>query len=294
MDESDLIVHLSRQTDRRVTLVDALVLDRGVEASMESVLEAADGDIVLFDVLSESHQAVIGAVLVELQNREKKPLFVAGSSAIESALTQAWQASGQLPDVEEAPQPALCVAPIIAVSGSCSPVTNRQIDWAVAHGFVDVELDVATLGGFSQPESALSAVANRIVKEHDAGRSVIVHPSRGASDGWLTDRIIDRKAASSLGQMLGRILDLVLQARRVRRIAVAGGDTAGDVARALGIEALQMVAPLAPGAPLCRARSPRQCVDGVELTLKGGQVGGVNFFGMVQSASDWTGNQVSR
>jgi uncharacterized protein YgbK (DUF1537 family) len=74
-----------------------------------------------------------------------------------------------------------------------------------------------------------------------------------------------------------------LQARRVHRIAVAGGDTAGDVARAIGIEALQFVGPLAPGAPLCRAVSRRPYVDGVEFTFKGGQVGCEDFFGVVQS-----------
>jgi uncharacterized protein YgbK (DUF1537 family) len=92
--------------------------------------------------------------------------------------------------------------------------------------------------------------------------------------------------------MLGHVLDQVLQVRRVRRIAVAGGDTAGDVARALGIETLQIAAPLAAGAPLCRARSRRHHVDGVEFTFKGGQVGGENFFGVVQSPDQCIGNPV--
>ncbi len=286
MDESDVSVHLSKQTKRPVTLIDVLVLDRGVNASMERILQAADGDIVLFDTLTESHLATIGAVLIELQRQENKPLFVAGSSGIESSLTQAWQDSRRLVDTEEMPRSASPVEPVIAVSGSCSPVTERQIDWALTHGYVEASLDVVTLSRSGHLESGLSAIAKRIIKEHDAGRSVIVHTSRGAPDARVADRFARDDAAATPGQMLGRVLDLVLQARRVRRVAVAGGDTAGDVARALGIEALQMVAPLATGAPLCKARSRRPYIDGVEFTFKGGQVGGDDFFGMVQSASD--------
>jgi 3-oxoisoapionate kinase len=286
MDESDLRVHLSRQTDRLVTLIDGLALDQGVAEVTERVSQAADGDIILFDALTDAHLATIGAVLIELQRQENKPLFVAGSSGIESALTQAWKDRGMLKDAGEVVQPASPVEPIVAVSGSCSPVTDRQIGWALEHGFLEASLDVAALSSSRDLESELSAIANRIVKEHDAGRSVIVHTSRGAPDDRLAVRLAGNSAAATPGQMLGRVLDLVLQSRIVCRFAVAGGDTAGDVARTLGIEALQMVAPLAPGAPLCQARSRRPYVDGVEFTFKGGQVGREDFFGVVQSPSN--------
>jgi uncharacterized protein YgbK (DUF1537 family) len=285
MDESDLVVHLSRQTDRSVTLIDVLVLDCGVEAAMERLLQAADGNIVLFDAMTESHLATIGAVLIELQRQENKPLFVAGSSAVESALTRAWNEKGLLTESDETAPSTSPVEPIIVVSGSCSPVTGRQIEWALAHGFAEAPLDVATLARGGQLELALSAIARRVIEEHDAGRSVIVHTSRGARDARLAERIGGSDQAATPGQMLGRVLDLVLQSRRVSRVAIAGGDTAGDVARTLGIETLRMVAPLAPGAPLCQARSRRPYVDGVEFTFKGGQVGGEDFFGVVQSLS---------
>jgi uncharacterized protein YgbK (DUF1537 family) len=286
MNESDLCVHLSRQTDRSVTLIDVLALDRGAEAVTEQVSQAPADSIVLFDALTEAHLTTIGAVLIELQRQENKPLFVAGSSGIETALTQAWRNRGMLEDASEAPQPASPVEPIVAVSGSCSPVTDRQIAWALAHGFAEAPLDVATLSGSRELDSALSAIANRIIKEHDAGRSVIVHTSRGAPDARVTARLGSDDIDATPGQMLGRVLDLVLPERRVGRIAVAGGDTAGDVARTLGIEALQMLAPLAPGAPLCQAHSRRPEVDGIEFTFKGGQVGREDFFSVVQSPSN--------
>jgi uncharacterized protein YgbK (DUF1537 family) len=62
------------------------------------------------------------------------------------------------------------------------------------------------------------------------------------------------------------------------RLAVAGGDTSGHALRALGLDALSALAPLATGAPLCRGLSADPAIDGVEITLKGGQMGGPDFF----------------
>jgi uncharacterized protein YgbK (DUF1537 family) len=62
---------------------------------------------------------------------------------------------------------------------------------------------------------------------------------------------------------------------------VAGGDTSGHVVRQVGIEVLEVVMPLAPGAPLCRASSGRASVDGLEIVLKGGQIGQADFFGTI-------------
>jgi uncharacterized protein YgbK (DUF1537 family) len=63
---------------------------------------------------------------------------------------------------------------------------------------------------------------------------------------------------------------------------VAGGDSSGEVASALGISALSVAGGLAPGAPLCRAWSDDVRRDGLEIVLKGGQIGEASFFGAVR------------
>jgi uncharacterized protein YgbK (DUF1537 family) len=75
-----------------------------------------------------------------------------------------------------------------------------------------------------------------------------------------------------------RLLDRV----PLRRVVVAGGDSSGEVASALGIEALSVQAGMAPGAPLCRAWSNLASRDGLEIVLKGGQIGPASFFGAVR------------
>ncbi|WP_040503227.1 nucleotide-binding domain containing protein, partial [Herbaspirillum lusitanum] len=65
------------------------------------------------------------------------------------------------------------------------------------------------------------------------------------------------------------------------RVAIAGGDSSGEVAGALDISALSVCAAMSPGAPLCRAWSDNPRRDGLEVVLKGGQVGARSFFGDV-------------
>ena len=67
----------------------------------------------------------------------------------------------------------------------------------------------------------------------------------------------------------------------VRRLLVAGGDSSSFAAATLGIQALTMIAPLAPGAPLCRAHASGSPADGIEINFKGGQVGTDDYFGRV-------------
>ena len=57
----------------------------------------------------------------------------------------------------------------------------------------------------------------------------------------------------SLGKQMGKLLRELLTASRVKRAIIAGGDTASHAGRELGAYALTMLAPMAPGAPLCRA-----------------------------------------
>lgn len=70
----------------------------------------------------------------------------------------------------------------------------------------------------------------------------------------------------------------VLGRSNVRRVAVAGGDTSSYIASQLDIQAVEMIAPAAPGAPLCRIHSEGGTLEGMEIVFKGGQMGRKDFF----------------
>ena len=81
-----------------------------------------------------------------------------------------------------------------------------------------------------------------------------------------------------IGSGLGRVLDTLVREARLTRVVISGGDTSGHAAAMLGIDALTAIAPVAPGSPLCRAYAPDPARDGLQLALKGGQVGADDFF----------------
>jgi uncharacterized protein YgbK (DUF1537 family) len=151
-------------------------------------------------------------------------------------------------------------------------VTARQIRWAKAKGFRDVTLDSAALLAGTNFERTIQAAVNAAIRHLESNRSVIVHTGRRMPHAKSA------KTAKILGSALGEVLRRVLVQRKIRRLCIAGGDTSSYAARALGIEAIEMLAPLTPGAPLCRAHAPGSPADGLEVVFKGGQVGAVDYF----------------
>jgi uncharacterized protein YgbK (DUF1537 family) len=84
-----------------------------------------------------------------------------------------------------------------------------------------------------------------------------------------------------LGAQQGLVLRGILRQAGVHRAAVAGGDTCGHVLKQLAVSTLEFIRPLGVAAPLCRAGSPDADIDGMQIALKGGQLGEEDFFGSV-------------
>ncbi len=272
MDEADLRVHLGKQTQLPVQLIDVLTLD--AEFNWRKSIGDFHG-ITLFDTLRDEHLASIGLAIDELQQREAKPLFTAGSSGVGYALVEQWRRTRKISG-STVERPGKSVAQTLIVSGSCSPVTERQIQHAIARGFAEVAVDTPAVGAGEQ--AATEAAAERALHYLSEKRSVIVHTARGTGDARMQQNLA---TPQQLGDTLAHVLRPALQTRSLQRVAVTGGDTSGHVARRIGIEALEMIGPLAPGAPLCRARSQANWLDGIEITFKGGQVGHDDFFEVV-------------
>jgi 3-oxoisoapionate kinase len=121
----------------------------------------------------------------------------------------------------------------------------------------------------------------------ESGQSVLFYSARGPADPVLTTSRPFSSGGEAVGRQLGtlqgKLLRSVLEKTDVSRICVAGGDTSSYVMQQLGISAMTITYPLAPGAPLCRAHSLIPRFDGLELSLKGGQVGAADFFGRVRN-----------
>lgn len=277
MAEADLRLHLAQQTNRPVELIDMIQLREGAY-----VPKSAATPVVLIDVLDEDTLRAAGQLVWDNCG---KGLFSASSSGLNYALTAHWRAQGWLPVTPSLPA-ASPVKVIAAVSGSCSPGTAAQIAHARASGFAVERLDVAAILSADRAEREIERCVVTALSALAKDRSALVFSAEGPDDPAVTG--FDACAAAAgqsradaaraVGQALAEVMKRLLDRTTLTRVVVAGGDSSGEVASTLDIEALTVSAGLVPGAPLCRAWSRNPARDGLEIVLKGGQMGGEAFF----------------
>lgn len=287
MHEADVRRHLEAQTERRVGLVDLRALKAGRGAEALAAERASGRAIVALDVVDEDTLAAAGALI--WAEAERAPLFALGSQGVEYALVAAWCAAGL---AEAGSPPPVRPAPRIAVvSGSCSPITAEQIDRAEAAGFAGIALDAAAAVDPSRWDGERARVVGAALAAIGEGQDPIVYTARGPRDPAVaafrtaveTAGADPRDANERLGAGLGVILAEITRTAKVGRVAIAGGDTSSAAAKALGLTAVTAEAALAPGAALLKGHGDDPATDGIEIALKGGQMGPPDFFSRLRA-----------
>lgn len=290
MTESDLRLHLAKQTQAKIALYDLLNFERSAACRQEALsqLVGQGAEVVLFDTVTNHHLELVGQLLEEGARSGEAP-FTVGSSGVEMALSSHWAAKGELNSQGTWDAPGRA-SQVLVVSGSCSPVTESQIRWAAQNGVAEVAIDTPAVVTDGNSHRTIDRTLHEIVDLLNSGKSVVAHTSKGTSDRRLaatTDALAkcnsngqsNHRSAAVLGAAMGRLVRNALDETKVRRVCIAGGDTSSHLARELDIETLEMVSPLAPGVPICRATAPNSPADGIEISFKGGQVGQESFFG---------------
>jgi uncharacterized protein YgbK (DUF1537 family) len=284
MDESDLRVHFARMSKKKVALIDLLHLKEPRQALSERFDRCiADNNIVLFDTLTDKNLLEIGELLHEKSATRK--IFAIGSSGFEYAMARYWRASGL---VSEPPQfPAVGPADrLIVVSGSAAANTAEQINHALAHGFAGIALNTDRLVDAKAAEDERKRVIRQGLAHLGEGRNLLLYTTIGPDDpiiGKTVERVrqlgIDpSETGKIIGRQQGLILRALLDETGIRRVCVAGGDTCSYTLRQLDIHSLELLMPIAPAAPLCRAFSDNSRFDGLHVASKGGQIGAPDYF----------------
>jgi 3-oxoisoapionate kinase len=260
-DESDLRLHLGKQTGKKFGLIDVLQLDKPVHEWNSAIQD--DEEVILVDALYETQINKIGAWLDGLN--ESGTVFSVGGSGIEAALGNCWNEKGLLQPVTQWPM-IKAVSPLLVISGSCSPVTAAQIAYATVNGFEEVELDAVKICNGELVEAAVMDTIGSLLQQQ---KNLIVHTGQ---------KKISHLSSEKLGTALGAIARQAVEKNKLQRVVVAGGDTSSYAARAMEIDAVEMIAPLVSGAPLCKAYSNNKAINGLEVNFKGGQVGDEKYF----------------
>lgn len=287
MHESDLRVHLSQQTQASIGLMNVVELagdDAQVDARHAEKL-ANKPDMLLYDAFDDAHLRAVGRLIWQQGKRE--PHFAIGSSGVEYALTAHWRAQGMIGRERATFPPVKPVKQLLVMSGSASPMTAQQIEWAGNNGFDCIRVPTEAL---VQPQTAKSAreqLLQRALDAFSAGHSVLLYSAAGPDDPSIraTRDRLEKGAGNSakvLGAEMGRMTRELLTRTGLRRVVIAGGDTSSYATQELQLYGLEMLAELTPGAPLCRAYSDDAQFDGLEIALKGGQMGKVDYFEIVR------------
>ncbi|WEK54729.1 MAG: four-carbon acid sugar kinase family protein [Candidatus Cohnella colombiensis] len=292
MHEADLRLHLQAQLDEPIALMNILELDGDQEERKQRFNEklADKPSVVLFDALDDERLTASGQLIWEAAAEGQR--FVVGSSGVEYALTAHWEQAGIKPSeqplkLQEKVEPA---KRILAVSGSASPVSKRQVEDAIAQGFHGIRIPASAL---TNNEELPQQLLDEAVRHLNEGDSVVMYTALGPEDEAIAEtrnqfaahNITGSLAGERIGRQLGRWTKIIMEQAQLRRVVIAGGDTSGFVTSEMGIYGMEMLLQISPGAPLCKVYAKDERMDGVELALKGGQFGSVDYFTKVRDAS---------
>ena len=255
MTEADLRRHFAALGWSRVAALHypAYDSDHAVLDALPARALADAPDAVLMDVGHDDHLAPLGRLM--WAQAERQPLVAVGPSSVAQALVPQWKRSASR--IEPAK------GPVFVMVGSLSPVTRQQM--AASPSFDMIEADAARLVADASLGAQILADALGRLR---AGRNVILATSDAG------ERIAHAKVADATAQLTVQ----VVRQFPLKRLGIAGGDTSSQAVKALGPWGLTYLAALAPGVALCRAHSDDCALDGLELMLKGGQMGPPDLF----------------
>ncbi len=263
MHEADLRRHLQALGVDRIELLDVRRLDEDDDAALDAAFAAriaSRPEALLLDVARSAHLARIGRWLAA--QAVQQPQLVLGASSVAQALVAA-HGRGSTPTPAAVPAAA---GPVFLLVGSLSPVSAAQCDAAsAAYEFQPID-PVALAASQAAFEARVEACATAL----RAGRSVLARTAAAAPGGLPPLQV---------AELCGRLLAAVLaRVPAVHRAGVAGGDTSGWAVQALQPWALRWAGTLAAGVPLLRLHADEARIEGLELMLKGGQMGPPDVF----------------
>ncbi|MEX2650382.1 MAG: 3-oxo-tetronate kinase [Alphaproteobacteria bacterium] len=263
MKDADLVRVLGRQTRNKVGLVFYGDVRHGAGAIAAALVRLrADGvTYAVVDVLEDRHLLDLGSACAD------QPLLV-GGSGIALGLPENFRRAGLI-DGEGADALPHVVGHEAIVAGSCSAATLGQIA-CFERDHPAIKVDVKALAAGQQ--AARDAADNAVTRLRDG--PVLVYASAPP------DQVADAQAAlgrdhagamveGALAEIAQRLVDA-----GVRRLVVAGGETAGAVVRRLGIKALRIGPQIDPGVPWTASTGAPELL----LALKSGNFGAPDFF----------------
>lgn len=265
MKDANLVRVLSRQTDGTVGLVPYAVVEQGAAVLRATMTQLAEQGrrYAIVDAVSDAHLLTIGEAAAG-------HALITGGSGVAMGLPANFRAAGLLPERADSGALPTVAGAAAVLAGSCSRATLGQLGYARDY------VPVYELDPLAQPEAgALAAGAIDWMGARLGDTPVVIAASAPPDKVVAVQQRFGRDAAGALIEdALARIAE-ALVARGVRRLVVAGGETAGAAVARLGVRRLRIGAEIDPGVPWTYAEG-----SGVPLllALKSGNFGARDFF----------------
>lgn len=263
MRDSRVVELMRAQTDRKVGLIKQASVSGG-PAAIAPAVEALRRDGVSYGVVDATSNADLRAIGAAAADHA----LVTGGSGAAMGLPANFRDAGLLGEPAPATLPS-ATGRAAVLAGSCSQATRRQIavarkEWP--HRKIDVHRIAA---GDPVAADILDWAA-----QQDTSTPVLVY---GSADPDEVAAIQAQYGVTEAGEMVEGVIGEVaagLVGQGVRRIVVAGGETAGAVVSALDVEALRIGPEIDSGVPWTETLGGAA----IALALKSGNFGGENFF----------------
>jgi uncharacterized protein YgbK (DUF1537 family) len=261
MTDPDIRRWLRRQTRGEVGLLPYGIVRQGAAAIGTALAAEAARDhrLVVVDAVTDEDLIAIGTAAAGHR-------LITGGSGIAMGLPENFRRAGLLGGHHAAF--AGRAGPGAVLSGSCSSASRGQVAAYLAnHPGLKVDPDALMSGGLTA-EAAASFVTERIAQ------SPIVY-STATPDAIEAAQARHSRAAiaAAIEGFFGELATNLVEAG-VTRLAVGGGETAGAVVTALGVERFTIGPEIDPGVPALAADGARP----VMLALKSGNFGATDFY----------------
>lgn len=253
MTDPDLVRVLARQRHAPVELISVDDIEAGSDAVVAKFGAAAPGTVFICDATNNIEMARLADSLPVMR-------LASGGSAMGAAIAGMATISSELEwsSVQTPPRALL-------LSGSASHQTQRQVQRAIESGRPATKVSPAEM---DEPEALAQSIVERL---NASGEAPLVYSTATPEEVAQMQQRYGRGAAGERVELFFGCLARHALKRGFDTFVVAGGETSGAVAQALGAKNMIVGPEIAAGVPWMASGTTR-------LALKSGNFGGDDFF----------------
>jgi uncharacterized protein YgbK (DUF1537 family) len=264
MRDPSLVRVLQRQSRGKVGLVQHVTVAKGPVAIAEAFAKLKQDGCrhAVVDAIADRDLEAIGAAAKDFA-------LITGGSGIALGLPENFRRQGLIGDGAAADALPRIGGKAAVLSGSCSPATLAQLACMRERAPVFAIDPLAAAAGSPIAEEALAWAGKKL------GDQPILFAATAPPEAVAeVQQKLGRERAGALIEAVMAEIAKGLVARGVRRLVVAGGETAGAVVQALGVTGLRIGRQIDPGVPWTVSLGEPP----LALALKSGNFGAPDFF----------------